>query len=230
MPRLSYAKIIIAFLAALFLSACNSSVTESEIKTYDKTFTKSLAKTTTGLKAAELDKSTDRAVSKLRFGPKAKLKRPYFMEFRARSAHTYGHASIAFGKLDRNGNVPKSKKGVLDPKRVQITGLHPATTSTVPWSMGHVVPVKAETGPSDGDFEEKYVTARYRKDLTEAEFRKLVAIVHKHKRRYTHWYAPILASNCLGYISSIAKDMGLKVPSAPELPKQYVKTLKAKNT
>ena len=85
----------------------------------------------------------------------------------------------------------------------------------------------AETGPSDGDFEDAYVTARYQVNLTEQEFRKVVGIINSHKNSYAYWYAPNYASNCLGYIGSIAKEMGLKVPTVPTMPKYYVQQLKA---
>ena len=99
-----------------------------------------------------------------------KLKKPYFVEFRARNALSYGHAFVVFGELDKNGKVPlyydKDKKGVLDPKRTEIVGLHPKSNNVTPSIVGHVVPVPAESGPSDGDSEEKYVLAKYRVDLT----------------------------------------------------------------
>ncbi len=217
----SCSKFLAVILLALLVSGCNSAIDK-----YDTTFTASLP----GESSSNISfKKVELAAAKMKLRAVSKRKKPYFMEFRARSAYTYGHASVVFGKLNRNGKLPV-RNGVLDPKMVQITGLHPATTSTVPWSVGHVVPVPAETGPSDGDFEEKYVTARYRVDLTEAEFRKLVSIVHKHKRQYKAWYAPVLAANCLGYISSIASDMGLKTPKMAKLPKDYVRALKAANS
>ncbi|MEM7463809.1 MAG: hypothetical protein AAF362_14145 [Pseudomonadota bacterium] len=200
-----------ALLSILVLGGCAST-----IKKYDSTFTSAV--------------SSHGEASGLAIKPVAKLEKPYFIEFRARSALTYGHASVVFGKLDKNGNIPVNKKGVLVPGMVEISGLHPATPSTVPWTVGHVVPVPAETGPSDGDFEDAYVTARYRIDLTEAEFRRVVWIVRKHKNSNPMWYAPIYAANCLGYIGSIAKDMGLKVPVIPDLPKEYVEKLKSLNT
>lgn len=211
-------RLLFVCIVGLMLAGCNS-----QIQTYDSTFTASVTEeTSTAAAAAKIDS--------MRLKAAAKLKKPYFIEFRARKAYTYGHAAVVFGKLDRNGKIPVDNKGVLNPKMVQISGLHPATTSTVPWSVGHVVPVPAETGPSDGDFEDAYVAARYRVDLTEKEFRKVVAIVNKHKRQNKVWYAPVFATNCLGYISSIAKDMGLKVPKTAKLPKEYVNAMKAANS
>lgn len=200
---------------------------KSEISTYDTTFTSQAP-------AARPDRNWEFSLFEykprgFRVHPDIATSKPYFIEFRSRSAYSYGHASVVFGKLDKNGKVPVDRNGVLIPSMVQISGLHPATSDPKQWLKGHSVPVPAETGPSDGDFEDKYVTARYRVNLTEQEFRQVVNIVNKHKVSYNYWYAPNYATNCLGYIGSIAKDMGLKVPPVPLLPKDYVKTLKSMN-
>lgn len=210
MYSLSKARYVVALLSILVLGGCASTITK-----YDSTFTSAVS---------------THGSSGLSVKPVSKRKKPYFIEFRARNALTYGHASVVFGKLDTNGNIPVNKSGVLIPGMVEISGLHPATTSNIPWTVGHVVPIPAETGPSDGDFEDAYVTARYRIDLTEAEFRRVVRIVSKHKNSNPMWYAPIYAANCLGYIGSIAKDMGLRVPIVPDFPKEYVEKLKSLNT
>ncbi|MGI9399880.1 MAG: hypothetical protein ACR2O0_01385 [Rhizobiaceae bacterium] len=213
-----------------FGSTYNAAPVASAIKTYDKTFT-SAASTN-----ARPQRSKDPfSVKFLSNGPSLMVdtesagNKPYFIEFRARNALSYGHASVVFGKLDSNGRIPTNSKGILDPRRVQISGLHPATDDPAQWVKGHSVPVPAETGPSDGDFEDAYVTARYQVNLTEQEFRKVVGIINRHKNSYAYWYAPNYASNCLGYIGSIAKEMGLKVPTVPTMPKYYVQQLKALN-
>lgn len=229
-----YAALVV--LAGLVLSACSPSQeampVASEIKTYDSTFTSAVSTHRYNPGAMKnpygLGLLSSRAA--LHVEPEAKEGKPYFIEFRARNALTYGHASVVFGKLDANGKIPVNAKGVLDPKRVQISGLHPATSDPKQWAKGHVTPVPAETGPSDGDFEDAYVLARFQVNLTEAEFRKVVAIIQRHKASYAYWYAPNYASNCLGYIGSIAKEMGLNVPTVPTMPKQYVQALKAMNS
>jgi len=203
----------------------------SEIETYDSTFTASASSNGSG-------RQTKNPFSMAFLGrgnafkvhPELDGEKPYFVEFRARNALTYGHASVVFGKLDTNGKLPVNDTGILDPSLVQISGLHPATNDPKQWAKGHAVPVPAETGPSDGDFEDAYVTARFQINLTEQEFHKLVAIVQRHKASYAYWYAPNYAANCLGYIGSIAKAMGLRVPTVPTIPKQYVQQLKALNT
>jgi hypothetical protein len=131
--------------------------------------------------------------------------RPYFIEFRSRNAANYGHAFVQFG---RNGT-----KG-------SIVGLHPAgdradcvNCSVLPWTIGHLVPVPAEVGPSDGDDEpELYLTARYRVRLTPAEYKKVVAFIRKKQAETKTWNA--ITNNCVQFIGEIAEYMGLKAPSS----------------
>jgi hypothetical protein len=227
---------IVFALAGMVLAACspmqNAVPVASEIKTYDSTFTSAVSTHRYAPRAMKNPYGLGLLASRaaLHVEPEEKTAKPYFIEFRARNALTYGHASVVFGKLDANGKPPVDSKGVLDPRRVQISGLHPATNDPKQWAKGHVTPVPAETGPSDGDFEDAYVLARFQVNLSEAEFRKVVAIVQRHKSSYAYWYAPNYASNCLGYIGSIAKEMGLNVPTVPTMPKQYVQALKAMNS
>lgn len=131
--------------------------------------------------------------------------RPYFIEFRSRNAANYGHAFVLFGHNGSKGS---------------IAGLHPAgdrpdcvNCSVVPWTIGHLVPVPAETGPSDGDDEpELYLTGRYRVRLTAAEYKKVVAYIRKKQAGTKTWNA--ITNNCVQFIGDIAEYMGLKAPSS----------------
>ncbi|MGI8526502.1 MAG: hypothetical protein ACR2K5_10075 [Pseudolabrys sp.] len=130
--------------------------------------------------------------------------RPYFIEFRSRNAANYGHAFVLYGRVGTKGT---------------IAGLHPAgdrpdcvNCSVVAWTIGHILPVPAETGASDGDDEpELYLTARYRVRLTAAEYKKVVAFSKKKQADTKTWNA--LVNNCVEFIGGIADYMGLKVPS-----------------
>ncbi|MGI9401307.1 MAG: hypothetical protein ACR2O0_08645, partial [Rhizobiaceae bacterium] len=106
-----------AFVSVFFLHGCASTITK-----YDSTFTSATSTHGSGFGAV--------------ISPVSRLEKPYFIEFRARSAQSYGHASVVFGKLDKNGKIPVDKNGVLIPGKVEISGLHPATTSNVPWTVG----------------------------------------------------------------------------------------------
>jgi hypothetical protein len=145
-----------------------------------------------------------------------KSKKPYFVEFRARSAHSYGHTFLVHG---RSGQKITAK---------DVIGLHPASESSVPWMIGHLIPVVSETGASDGDFEDAYVIARYRVGLTEAEYKKALATMRGMQKNHPVWHAVLY--NCNRFVGDIAQGMGLKAPDNSLLmPKEYITTLKQLN-
>ena len=149
----------------------------------------------------------------------------YFIEFRARAAASYGHMYVLYGQVNGRDEIVKSR----------IAGLHPAgdaencfNCSLFNWTIGHIVPVPSETGASDGDLEEKYVTARYRVWLTRAEYKKVDAYIRKLQADSPLWNA--LWNNCVGFGRKIAEFMGLKVPLFVWLePKAFVTDLREMN-
>lgn len=148
--------------------------------------------------------------------PKIAAKR-YFVEFRSRSALSYGHAFLVHGKLNAKGEVGQVTKD-------QVEGFHPFSESSVPWMVGHVVPVVAEHGFSDGDIEDEYITARYRVLLTDAEYANVSAYMAKLKKSTPLWHAVLY--NCISYIDDVAKHMGLKTPSSNLLwPDEWINKL-----
>ena len=145
-----------------------------------------------------------------------KSSKPYFVEFRARSALSYGHTFLVHGRVGQK----ITKKDVV--------GLHPATESSVPWMIGHIVPVVSETGASDGDYEDKYIIARYRVPLTEAEYKKTLATMRRMQASSPVWHAVLY--NCNQFVGDIAQTMGLRAPGNSLLmPKEYINTLKSIN-
>ena len=145
-----------------------------------------------------------------------KSTKPYFIEFRARSAHSYGHTFLVHG---RSGQRITAK---------DVVGLHPASESPVPWMIGHLVPVVSETGASDGDFEDEYVIARYRIGLTVAEYKKTLATMRRMQASSPVWHAVLY--NCNRFVGDIAQTMGLQAPGNSLLmPKEYISTLKQLN-
>lgn len=145
----------------------------------------------------------------------------YFVEFRSRSALSYGHTFLVHGKLNANGEVGKVSKE-------QVAGLHPATESSVPWMIGHVIPVIAETGWSDGDNEDEYVTARYRITLTEQEYARVSAHIRDRQKNSPMWHAVLY--NCNAWVGDVAASMGLKKPdSTMSYPEEYISALASLN-
>jgi hypothetical protein len=151
--------------------------------------------------------------------------RPYFVEFRARSAASYGHMYVLYGQVNGRGEIVKS----------DIAGLHPAgdandceNCSLLAWTLGHLVFVPSETGASDGDLEEKYVTARYRVMVDAATYKKVSAYISQKKADKPMWHA--LINSCITFGNGIAENMGLKTPSSVFLePKEYVESLRDLN-
>src|SRR4029077_351894 len=151
--------------------------------------------------------------------------RPYFIEFRGRAAPNYGHMYVLYGRVNGADQIVASR----------IAGLHPAgdakdcfNCSLFNWTVGRLVPLPSETGASDGDLEEKYVTARYRVWLTAAEFKKVDTYIRKQQADNPTWNA--LFNNCVGFGRNIAEYMGLKMPMAFwQEPQDFVEGLAREN-
>lgn len=144
--------------------------------------------------------------------------RQYFIEFRSRYALSYGHTYAVFGRATKSGEM-------INP---EVAGLHPASESPVPYVLGHLIPVPAETGWSDGDLEEEYRSASWRIMLNEAEYRDVVAYIRKLQANTGTWNATVY--NCNAFVGSIARHMGYKTPSKWLRPQQFITQLREMNT
>jgi hypothetical protein len=124
------------------------------------------------------------------------VKAVYYVDFRARTAATYGHAFVWYGRMDR--------------KEVEVAGLHPATDSPIPYIIGQIFPVPSETGKSYGDLDEQYLTGSYRVAMTEAQAKPVFAYIKHLQASSPLWNATVY--NCVSFIQDIARYMGLRVP------------------
>jgi hypothetical protein len=139
-------------------------------------------------------------------------KGPYYVDFRARTAASYGHAFIWYGKTSE--------------KKVEVAGLHPAG-DTLPYVLGHLMWVPSETGASYGDLDVQYLTASYRVYLSEADAKKVFDYIKHLQATSPLWNAE--TTNCTAFIGRIATFMGLKAPFHLMKPEEYVNQLKALN-
>src|SRR5439155_3432247 len=138
----------------------------------------------------------------------------YYVDFRARTAASYGHAFVWYGRADS--------------KQIEVAGLHPATESVIPYILGHVIPVPSETGKSYGDLDDDYLTASYRVYMTEAEAKRVFAYIRHLQATSPLWNAA--AYNCVAFIQDIARYMGLRVPGTHLIyPEDWVNQLRALN-
>lgn len=158
----------------------------------------------------------------VRRAPVAKDAGQYFVEFRSRYALSYGHTFLVHGRLNAKGEV-----GELTAKNV--AGFHPAGAGPELWTVGHLIPVVAETGPSDGDLEEQYVSARFRVLLSEPEYRRVAAYIAQKQRSSAPWHAAIY--NCNAWVGDVARYMGLSPPLSHWLyPANYINEMKRLNS
>jgi hypothetical protein len=139
-------------------------------------------------------------------------KGPYYVDFRARTAASWGHAFVWFGKTSE--------------RAVEVAGLTPAG-DTVPYVLGHLTWVPSETKASYGDLDPQYLTASYRVYLNEPDAKRVFAYIKKLQASSPVWNAE--TTNCTAFIGSIAEFMGLKVPHRWQRPENYVNNLKAMN-
>jgi hypothetical protein len=137
---------------------------------------------------------------------------PYYVDFRARTAASYGHAFVWFGKTSQ--------------RQVEVAGLHPKG-DVLPYVLGHLMWVPAETGASYGDLDEQYLTASYRVYLSEADAKKVFSYIKHLQATSPVWNAE--TTNCTSFIGRIASFMGLETPFHIMLPEECVNQLKALN-
>ena len=149
------------------------------------------------------------ASQSIRTSGSGSAKGPYYVDFRARTAASWGHAFVWYGKTSE--------------RAVEVAGLTPAG-DTLSYMLGYVTWVPSETGASYGDLDPQYLTANYRVYLNEQDAKKVFAYIKKLQANSPVWSAEI--SNCTSFIGEIADFMGLKVPVRWLRPEEYVNSLK----
>lgn len=140
--------------------------------------------------------------------------KPYFVEFRSRTAVSYGHTFVLHGRLGDGHRFAS----------YQIAGLHPKGDDPNVYLQGMMVPVDSETGPSWGDEDEQYMTARFCVTLTEAEYRKTLAYIKHLQATKKTWHATTY--NCNAFAADIARQIGLDSPNPNMyLPESFIKRM-----
>jgi len=142
---------------------------------------------------------------------------PYYIEFRSRFSWDYGHTYIVHGRV---GEAPT---------HASVAGLSPVGDDSTAWVIGHYVPVPAETGWTDGDLEDKYVTSRYRVLMSKEKYDQVMTYVRGLQARSHTWSAELY--NCNAFVADIAHEMGLKAPASTLIyPKIFINHLRQMNT
>lgn len=194
---------ILAGIALATMIACatpSASANETSKRMADAS---ALVTTDTGSRPAP--QATRRSVAR-------KEKGPYYVDFRARTAASWGHAFVWYGKTSE--------------RAVEVAGLTPAG-DTWTYVLGYFTWVPSETGASYGDLDPDYLTASYRVYLNEADAKRVFAYIKKLQASSPVWNAE--TTNCTGFIGDIAEYMGLKVPNRWQRPENFVNSLKEIN-
>ena len=165
-----------------------------------------------GTETAAAAPSGPPATSEVKPARRSAVRGPYYVDFRARTAVTYGHAFVWYGKTSE--------------RAVEVAGLAPAG-DTLPYILGHLMFVPSETGATYGDLDEQYLTANYRVYLNEADAQKVFAYIKHLQATSPLWNAETI--NCTQFIGRIASFMGLKTPFHLLKPEEYVNQLRALN-
>ena len=141
----------------------------------------------------------------------------YYFEFRSRQAWDYGHTFVVFGRVGE------------PPTKNNVAGLSPKGDDPQMWLMGHYVPVPSDTGWTDGDLEDRYITSRYRVLVSKEQYDRTVAFIRQLQARSTTWSVELY--NCNAFVADIAKFMGLRVPGSSWIyPKVFVSNMRKINT
>lgn len=202
-----------AKLASVTPASVTASASTSTASTSTATPAKPDASASTALASADPAAGTDAAKQKpAKRVATAVGKGPYYVDFRARTAASYGHAFVWFGKTSE--------------KKVDVAGLHPAGDAGA-FVVGHLLPVPAETGASYGDLDPQYLTANYRVYMNEADAKRVFAYIRHLQATHKLWNE--MTNNCTTFLGQIASFMGLKTPFYLKVPEDYVNSLKEIN-
>jgi hypothetical protein len=145
--------------------------------------------------------------------PSSSAKGPYYVDFRARTAASWGHSFVWYGKSSE--------------RAVEVAGLTPKG-DVAEYMLGYITWVPSETGASYGDLDPDYLLSHYKVYLNEADAKKVFAYIEHLKKNSPVWSAEI--SNCNSFIGDIAEFMGLKTPSRWIRPENYINELKSLNS
>jgi hypothetical protein len=170
--------------------------------------------------ASAADSTQAPAPARQEAGPKAGPSAPraasggYYVDFRSIDGFLYGHAIIAYGRLNARGQ----------PADTHYAGFEPEAG----WAgliAGHVGPVAGvvRTSKESANFA---IVDSYRRTLSEQQYRKLLAAVETAKKK-KYWNA--LAYNCLDFMADMAHAVGMRAPGNLVHPYVYIGVLRSMN-
>jgi hypothetical protein len=141
----------------------------------------------------------------------------YFIEFRSRYAWDYGHTFLVHGRVGERLT------------RASVAGLSPKGDDPQAWVLGHYVPVPADTGWTDGDLEDKYISARYRVYMSKEQYDRTMVYIRELQGRSKVWSAELY--NCNAFVADVAHFMGIRTPASTLIyPRVFINNMRKINT
>jgi hypothetical protein len=141
----------------------------------------------------------------------------YFIEFRSRYAWDYGHTFLVHGRVGERLT------------KASVAGLSPVGDDSTAWVIGHYVPVPAETGWTDGDLEDKYISARYRVYMNKEQYDRAMVYIRELQGRSKVWSAELY--NCNAFVADVAHYIGVRVPASTLIyPRVFINNMRKINT
>lgn len=139
----------------------------------------------------------------------------HFIEFRVAENGVYGHSYVAYGCIERGGQLPT----------VQYADFHPigGFASTV---IGHFLPIAAVTEPT-ADTLQRRVTSAYRVALSAVEFQSVTRAIANLQCSGQRW--SVLVYNCNDFLADLARVVGLRTPRTLMRPYRFVPALRRLN-
>ena len=134
----------------------------------------------------------------------------YAIEFRARSGGIFGHAYIAYGRVDEGGRL----------LRPRYAGFYPSgILEDTPLLAVLATPSLIKFKPRDA----RRSDLVYRREISAFRYGALPAEVRELRRDRPFWHLTFY--NCNSFVADVAEWMGLRVPGTLQLPKSFVHDL-----
>jgi len=141
--------------------------------------------------------------------------RNYFVDFRARGGSLTGHTYIVYGRLASDGRL-------LNIQHADVYPVDPNAGSVV----GTFAPVRGEVRILPGDSKRRSYM-NYRRYLTDAEYRRLLAAIHHEREVDRQW--SLLLFNCNDFAINIGRALGLRMPTSLQFPATFVAAMRVLN-
>jgi hypothetical protein len=150
-------------------------------------------------------------------GAEPVARKPYYIEFRARTGGILGHAYMTYGRLDSHGR----------PIDRRYAGLYPDDNyEDALMSFGPLVVAPAFIG-SEAKDQATPPSVVYRRPLNAQEFAHLLWVLRVMRSQHPRWN--LMFHSCNDFVGEVARELRLVIPLSWGSPTVFIRTLRAMN-